>query len=513
MRDAENDRGGGFRSTETTGDHLLMKHTQHLGCSGVQPVSLLGRRDFLQHSASGLGAMALSWLLNRDAAFAKLPEESALGSVRLPHYAPKAKRIVQIFCCGGVSHLDTFDYKPDLIRMHGKSLEGKGENLGFFGQPGKIMQSPYSFRQHGQSGAWVSSLLPHLATCVDDLCFIHSMVAKSNNHTPATFQMNSGFTMNGFPSMGAWLSYALGTENESLPTFVVLPDPRGMIAGGSINWTSGFLPANHQGVPFRTQSTNPIVDLNTPSEISPDDRNADLRLLQSMNRGFADQFPSESGFAARLRAYELAAKMQVSIPEATRLEDESESTRALYGLGREENRGFARNCLMARRLLERGVRFVQIFNGGAFGSPRINWDGHENLRENHDQQAATMDQPVAGLIQDLKQRGMLEDTLVVWATEFGRGPATQGIDSPGRDHHPTAFTCFLAGAGVKKGFRYGETDELGYFTSKNPVTIYDFHATILHLLGINHEKLTFYHNGINRRLTDVHGKVVTELLT
>lgn len=397
--------------------------------------------------------------------------------------------------------------------MHGKTLEGKGENLGFFGQPGKLMRSPYEFRRHGQSGAWVSSLLPHLAGCVDDLCFIRSMVAKSNNHTPATFQMNSGYTMNGFPSMGAWLSYALGTENENLPTFVVLPDPRGMIAGGSINWTSGFLPANHQGVPFRTQSREPIGDLRTPDSIPLEARRADMEFLAGMNRGFAASHEGEPSFGARLRAYELAARMQVSIPEATDLESEPESIRALYGLDRESTRGFSRNCLMARRLLERGVRFVQIFNGGAFGSPRINWDGHENLKENHDTQAATMDQPVAALIQDLKQRGMLEDTLVVWATEFGRGPATQGIDSPGRDHHPTAFTCFLAGAGVRPGHTHGVTDEVGYFVAENPVTIYDFHATILHLLGIQHEKLTFYHNGINRRLTDVHGKVVSEILS
>ncbi|MCW5559975.1 MAG: DUF1501 domain-containing protein, partial [Verrucomicrobiae bacterium] len=233
--------------------------------------SLLSRRHFLSHTAGGLGGVALAWLLNRDVARAATSAVSSasISSAHSPLFAPKAKRVVQVFCCGGVSHLDTFDYKPELDRMHGKALEGKGENLGFFGQPGKLMKSPYEFRQHGESGAWVSSLLPHLAGCVDDLCFIHSMYAKSNNHTPATFQMNSGFTLNGFPCMGAWLSYGLGTENENLPAFVVLPDPRGFPAGGSINWTSGFLPANHQGVPFRTQSSEPVVDLHTPSDISP----------------------------------------------------------------------------------------------------------------------------------------------------------------------------------------------------------------------------------------------------
>lgn len=472
---------------------------------------VIPRRHFLSSSAHGLGSVALAWLLSRDQALAGTT--AASGSARLPHFRPRAKRVVQVFCCGGVSHLDTFDYKPELDRMHGKSMEGKGENLGFFGQPGKLMKSAYPFRQHGRSGAWVSSLLPHLAGCVDDLCFIHSMYARSNNHTPATFQMNSGFTLNGFPCMGSWLSYGLGTENENLPAFVVLPDPRGLPAGGSINWTSGFLPANHQGVPFRTRSGEPIVDLQTPPTISASDRSADMRLLDSINRDFAESHPGDGAFAARLRSYELAARMQSSIPEATNLDGESEATKRAYGLGDDANKGFARNCLMARRLLERGVRFVQVINGGAFGSPRINWDGHENLKENHDTQAATMDKPVAALIQDLKQRGLLEDTLFVWSTEFGRSPATQGIDSPGRDHHPTAFTCFMAGAGVKPGRGYGTSDELGYFVGENKVTIPDFHATILHLLGIDHEKLTFYHNGINRRLTDVHGEVIQAILS
>jgi hypothetical protein len=345
------------------------------------------------------------------------------------------------------------------------------------------------------------------------LTFIHSMVAKSNNHTPATFQMNSGFTMNGFPCMGAWLSYGLGTENEDLPAFVVLPDSRGLPAGGSINWTAGFLPASHQGVAFRTSGSEPISDLNTPATVSAPCRAAGSALLERLNRRYAETDPGETSFAARLRSYELAARMQLSVPEAVDLSSESEATRKLYGLDQPTVQGFARNCLLARRLLERGVRFVQLFNGGAFGSPRINWDGHENLKENHEVQAATMDQPVAALIQDLKQRGMLQDTLLIWNTEFGRSPATQGIGSPGRDHHPDAFTCFLAGAGLKPGFSYGGTDEVGYFASDRPVTVYDFHATILHLLGIDHERLTFYHNGINRRLTDVHGEIVRDLLS
>lgn len=474
-----------------------------------EPEGILSRRSFLGGSAGGMTGVALAWMLGRGQSRASADASPSL----LAHHTPRARRIIQIFCCGGVSHLDTFDYKPELERMHGKTLEGKGENLGFFGQPGKVMKSLYEFRQHGQSGAWVSSLLPHIAGCADDICFLHSMVAKSNNHTPATFQMNSGYTMNGFPSMGAWLSYGLGTENENLPTFVVLPDPRGMLAGGSINWTSGFLPATHQGVPFRTQGSEPVADLRTPPGVTPEARGREMALLAAMNRDFASAHPGEGSFAARLRSYELAARMQVSIPEANQVDAEPQHIRDLYGVDDPATRGVGRNCLMARRLLERGVRFVQIFNGGAFGSPRINWDGHENLKENHDSQAATMDRPVAGLIRDLKQRGMLEDTLVVWSTEFGRSPSTQGINSPGRDHHPTAFTCFLAGAGVRKGVRHGQTDEVGYFSTVDPVTIPDFHATILHLLGIQHEKLTYYHNGVKRRLTDVHGHVIQDILT
>ncbi len=494
-------------------DNSNSLRTSTTSAASAQP-PLLSRRHFLWNTCGGLGGIALAWILDRERATASANLASASSSsARLAHFTPKAKRIVQVFCCGGVSHLDTFDYKPQLERLDGKTLEGKGENLGFFGQPGRVMKSVYDFRQQGQSGSWVSSLLPNLANCVDDLCFIHSMYAKSNNHTPATFQMNSGFTLNGFPSMGAWLSYGLGSVTDNLPAFVVLPDPRGLMAGGSINWTSGFLPANYQGVPFRTNAREPVLDLSTPAHIPPQNRQSDMDLLASMNRDFAEANAGDSAFAARLRSYELAARMQVSIPEATDLDSENEATKRLYGLNDESNRGFARNCLMARRLLERGVRFVQIFNGGAFGSPRINWDGHENLRENHNTQAATMDKPVAGLIQDLKQRGMLEDTLFVWNTEFGRSPSTQGIGSPGRDHHPTAFTCFMAGAGLKKGFHHGTTDDVGYFVDQNKVIIPDFHATILHLLGLDHTKLTYYHNGINRRLTDVHGELVSPILT
>ena len=464
--------------------------------------SPLGRRDFLRDA--GLGAAALAWMLTREG----LADE---GGSPAPHFAPKAKRVIQVFSCGGVSHVDTFDHKPELIRLDGRELTGKGKIDTFFGKPGRIMKSPFRFTQNGQSGRWVSELFPNLATCVDDLTFVHSMVAKSSNHTPATFQMNSGFTMNGFPCLGAWLSYGLGTMNSDLPTFVVLPDPRGLPAGGSINWTSGFLPATHQGVALRP-GDEPIADLNTPRDVRPSERRAGLDLLAAMNREDAERHPGDSSLAARIRSYELAARMQASVPEAIRFADEPEETRAMYGLDRPETAGFGRNCLLARRLLERGVRFVQLFHGGAFGSPRINWDGHEDVAENHRNQASSLDQPLAALVKDLKRRGMLEDTLVLWTTEFGRTPITEGVGGKGRDHHQLAFTVWMAGAGLRPGLAYGATDEVGYNVAERPTTVYDLHATVLHLLGIDHKRLTYYHNGIQRRLTDVHGEVLRELL-
>lgn len=469
------------------------------------------RRHFLTQAAGGLGAIALAALLADEAKAAPLwspryrDGENGVGKI-----PARAKRVIQIFCCGGVSHIDTFDYKPELIKHHGQECKKTFDT--FFAQPGNLMKSPFEFRQHGKSGRWVSSLLPHLAEKVDDITFLCSMKAKSANHTPATFQMNSGFTLNGFPCLGAWLSYGLGTINHDLPAFVVLPDPRGLPAGGAINWTSGFLPATHQGTAFNAKG-QPVDNLFPPGDVKPDDRKAAMGLLGDMNKEFSAANPGDSTLEARIRAYELAARMQVSIPEVVGFDEEPEHIRTLYGLDNPITGGFGRNCLLARRLLEKGVRFVQLYHGGAFGSPRINWDAHEDVVENHTKQAGSMDQPVAALLTDLKQRGMLEDTLILWTTEFGRTPITQGVGQPGRDHHPFAYTCWMAGAGLKPGFTYGATDEIGYDTVENPVSVYDFHATVLHLLGIDHTELTYYHNGARRRLTDVHGTVVQGILS
>ena len=476
------------------------------------PPTDVTRRHFLWEAGAGLSGLALAWMFHHEArGAAKVALPDSPYAARPTHFPAKAKRIVHICACGGVSHLDTYDYKPDLIKHDGQELTNKGKIDTFFGRPGRLLKSPFAFKQHGKSGAWMSELLPNLATCVDDMTFIHSMVSKSFNHTPATFFMNSGFTMNGFPCLGAWLSYGLGSENQDLPAFVVLPDPRQLPAGGAINWTSGFLPAVHQGVAFRA-SGEPVADLTTPKEVSAPRRAAESELLAKMNREFAAANPGDSSLAARIRSYELAARMQASVPEVVRFENETAATKALYGLDSPLTEGFGRNCLLARRLLEKGVRFVQLFHGGAFGQPRVNWDGHENIVENHTKQAVSMDKPVAGLLKDLKARGMLKDTLVLWTTEFGRTPITEGVGAKGRDHHPHGFTIWMAGAGVKPGLHYGATDEVGYFASENPVKVYDFHATILHLLGLDHERLTYYHNGIQRRLTDVHGEVVHDLL-
>ncbi len=478
------------------------------GCTGTDPVPL-SRRELLMRSG-GLGGVALSWLLAQDRPAAAAASERT-GALLSPHFPARAKYVIQIFLCGGVSHVDTFDYKPELIRSHGKPLTGKGPVDTFFAQPGNLMKSPWEFRRRGESGLWVSDLLPHLGKCADLLTVVRSMVSKSNNHTPATFMMNSGFTMNGFPSMGSWVSYGLGTDNRDLPTFVVLPDPRQLPAGGAINWTAGFLPAAHQGVTFRSKG-DPILDLFPAGKTVEHTERASRELLAQIDREFTQRSGDDSVLSARLRSYELAARMQTSVPDAVNLERESPATRELYGLNGTVTAGFGRNCLLARRLVERGVRFVQLFHGGAFGSPRINWDAHEDLQANHSQEAASMDRPVAALLQDLKQRGMLDEGLVLWTTEFGRTPFTQGLNKPGRDHHQHAFTCWMAGAGLRPGIAFGESDEVGYAVGRDPVTTYDLHATVLHLLGLDHKRLTYYHNGIQRRLTDVHGHLVEGLL-
>ena len=415
---------------------------------------------------------------------------------------------------GGLSQIDSFDYKPDLAKFHGKPLQYKERPATFFNRIGLIRKNDWAFKQRGQSGLWVSDLFPHLATCADELAVVRSMVGTSANHTPATFEELTGFQLNGFPVMGSWVSYGLGSETDNLPTYVVLPDARGYPAGGTINWSNGFLPSAHQGVAFGNGDAI-IPDLQPAQPIAADTEAASRQLLEALNRSDQATFGAEDALVARMKSHELAARMQLTIPEVADLNRETAATRENYGLNKNETKDFGRNCLMTRRLLEKGVRFVQLISGGSFGSPRINWDGHEDMRRNHNREAVRIDQPVAALIKDLKQRGMLEDTLILFTSEFGRTPFTQTGDNKlgtGRDHNMYGFSLWMAGGGVKGGTAYGRTDEIGWKTTDKRVHWYDFHATVLHLLGMDHERLTFYHNGIQRRLTNVHGHVIRELL-
>ena len=461
------------------------------------------RRDMLWQAGGGLAGIALAGLFAGEA--------RGSGTAG-PHHAAKAKNIIMIFLPGGLSQIDTFDYKPELERHHGKETQGANTIAPFGGKRGTVMKSPWTFRPHGKSGKMISDLVSHIGDCADDLCFVHSMVSRSNAHGPALFQMSTGFVFQGFPSIGSWISYGLGSENANLPSFVVLPDRRGLPPCGVANWGNGFLPASHQGVIFGDEKM-PIADLEPPTGVTAAEQSASYDLLTKLNEEHLKQNPGDDALVARIRSYELAAKMQLSAPEVTDIQKESAATRAMYGLDDPITKDYGYNCLLARRLVEKGVRCIQLYNGGHFGEPRVNWDGHEDIRANHQKNAAILDKPTAALLTDLKQRGLLDDTLVVFTTEFGRLPITEGLGEAGRDHNPEGYTSFLAGAGVKRGYSYGATDELGCKAATSPVTVYDFHATILHLLGLDHTRLTWYHNGLRRRLTDVHGHVLTDVLS
>ncbi len=459
----------------------------------------MNRRQFLWNSGGGLGGLALAEML--------AAEQGGL------HHAPKAKRVVQLFMSGAASQCDLYDYKPLLIRKSGEVWD-PGEKVELFqSKPGVVMKSPWDWKQYGQCGKWVSSLAPHVASCADDIAFIHSLVAKSNIHGPATYMQNTGFILPGFPSMSSWISYALGSANNNLPTLVVLPDVRGYPPNGPANWSSGFLPASHQATMIRAGTPNPIYDLFPPKNtkfITAESEKDTFAELEAMNRRHMEGREDDSRLEARIQSYEIAARLQLSAPEVLDLNGESKATKTLYGLDNPVTEDMGRRCLTARRLLEKGVRFVQVWSGADNGHPRRNWDSHENLAKDHADMGTSMDRPVAALIKDLKSRGMLDDTIVYWTTEFGRMPCSQG--SLGRDHNPFGFTSWLAGGGIKGGVSYGATDEWSYKAVEKPVYCYDLHATVLHLLGIDHTRLTFRHNGIDRRLTDVHGHVMRELV-
>lgn len=488
---------------------------------------LLNRRRFLGEAGTGLGAIALTALLGRDGMLGanvsgKEPvrpeiEPARPYAPRRAHFQPRAKNVLVIFCSGACSQLDTFDYKPELIRRHGQPMPGQEKLITFQGEQGALTRSPWEFRPRGRCGKMVSDLVPHLGALADDLCFIHSMQGKTNTHGPGENFMSTGNTLDGFPSLGSWLTYALGSEDQSLPAYVAIPDPRGKPQNSVNNWGPGFLPAAYQGTDFN--ATKPIRNLSAPVGGKLGSDGATREFLKRMNERHAERFPGDTALAARIASYELAARMQLTIPEISDLSSEPEHVLRLYGADESGTKvkdiraAYARNCILARRLVERGVRFVQLFNGAyqTGGEGVSNWDGHKDLFNQYSLHGPVLDKPTAGLLLDLKQRGLLEETLVVWCTEFGRMPTFQK-GSQGRDHNPGGFTCWLAGAGVKAGTSYGATDEFGYKAVENVVTVYDLHATILHLLGLDHERLTYYHNGLERRLTDVHGSLVNGVL-
>ncbi len=464
------------------------------------------RREFFNWGLNGLGATAMATLLSR---------ESTFGASKDSKLQPKAKRAIHICLVGGLSHVDSFDYKPELKKFHGKSLQTDEQPDLFFGKMGLLRQQDWEFKPRGQSGLMISDMFPHIAELADDLTILRSMESKSANHTPALFLANSGFEFNGFPSMGSWISYGMGLENESLPAYVVLNDERGAPNTGASTWSSSFLPSNHQGVVFRG-GAQPVRDLFPAREINSQSDAATRQFIQAINEQQVDHLGVESALNARLKSYELAARMQTSIPDVSSFAEETVQTQSAYGINEIQTADMGRRCLLGRRLLEQGVRFVQLFSGGPVaGSPRASWDAHENVKENHTIEAGRIDKPVAALLQDLKQRGMLEETLVLFTTEFGRTPFAQSAADkvgPGRDHNRYGFSCWMAGAGLKPGFAFGNTDDVGWKAVERPIPWHDFHATILHLFGIDHEQLTFYHNGIQRRLTNVHGDIVKEVL-
>lgn len=495
---------------------------EHLSAMGRR---LLDRRRFLGTAGLSTTGLALTSLLQADGLLAD--DARTLGgkspirpdvdpdrpyAPRRPHFEMPAQQVLVIYCPGAVSHVDTFDYKPELARLHGKKPPGLPA-VTFEGPSGNIAKPFWDFQPQGESGKMVSSLLPHLAKQVDDFCFFHALTTDTSAHPQGENFMNTGFTMEGFPSFGSWVTYALGTENQDLPAFVAINDPRGLARSGKNNFGNGFLPAAFQGTDFNAK--NPPNNLNRPQTLSSAADRRTVELLQRLNARHLERFPGDADLAGRIASYELAGRMQTSVPDVMDLSGESKSTLESYGVeGGSELRGsYARNCILARRLLEKGVRVVQLFNGSdpSGGNGVTNWDSHANIAKTHAMQAEIMDQPTAALLADMKQRGLMDNTLVVWATEFGRMPFLQA-NGTGRDHNPGAFTCFMTGAGVKKAFSYGASDEFGFKSVVDTTTVYDFNATILHLMGLDHERLTYYHNGLERRLTNVHGHVVHDVL-
>ena len=476
----------------------------------------VSRRDFLFRAGEGISGVALAALLQQDGLLAAGGACDADGVVsptapQDPHFKPRAKAVISLFMSGGVSHVDTFDHKPMLEKHHGEPLTGKGRVRVRQGYPGPLMRSPFEFQRHGKSGKLVSNLFPHMGSMVDDLAFVHSCQGRSNDHVLAHYEWNTGSVLMGHPSVGSWVTYGLGSENQSLPGFVVVYDHRGGPFSGPSNWSSGYLPATYQGTVFRSQG-DPILDLRPPGKlVSPEQQRARLDHLAKLNQEHAKRHPGSSELAARIASYELAYRMQGCAPEAVDISQEAEETKRLYGMDDPATEPFGRQCLLARRLVERGVRFVQLYSGALRQQNIDTWDAHSNLVENHTLHAGEVDKPIAGLIKDLKRTGLFDETLVVWHSEFGRMPISQrGV---GRDHNPHAMTAWMAGAGIRGGQSIGATDEFGYKAEQQVLTYHDIHATMLHLLGIDHTRLTYFFNGRHMRLTDVHGDPIPQIVS
>lgn len=476
----------------------------------IHELGASSRRRFLQDAGLGFGSLALATMLHRESSAAPglITDPGALKSPQLP---AKVKSIIWLFMTGGPSQVDTWDYKPELQKRDGQDLAGADPQTGFFSTSGKCLKSPFAWQQHGESGSWVSGIFPHLSKHVDKMCFLHSMYLKQNNHAPASIELMCGTNRPGLPALGAWMTYGLGSMNQDLPSYVVLHDTRPR--GDDQIWSAGFLPKSYQALSLDARRKETVDNLLRDSKHSDAQQRAQLDLIRQLNQDHAATRPTQTDLAARINSYELAYRMQMAAPEALDLTKETDETQRLYGLDNPECATFARQCLLSRRLVERGVRFVQIFAGkGVAGDGSVNdvpWDCHSDLESNHRSCGMHTDQPAAALLTDLAARGLLDSTLVIWGGEFGRTSDSQG--SKGRDHNPNGFTIWLAGAGVKGGFHYGETDEFGYKAVTNKVHVNDLHATLLYLLGLEHTQLTYRFNGRDYRLTDVAGNVISDI--